>query len=111
MAARMVRDGTVPETPEQLDAWIANSPDARETLERDGYNTDFTADDLFPLLQVFVTQAGGQIAPAAEPPRSHKNWWLVAFLVLLFVLLVYALITNASAHTAHDFSDPRFRAG
>lgn len=93
----MVRDGTVAETPEQLDAWIARTPDAREVLERDGYPRDFTAHDLFPLLQVFVGKAGGRIDPVQETrPRSFGKWWLVGFLVLLFVLLVFALLNNAS---------------
>ena len=97
MASRMVRDGAVAETPEQLDAWIARTPDAREVLERDGYTRDFTAHDVFPLLQVFVAQAGGRINPVAETrPRSYATWWLAGFLVLLFVLLVFALVSNAS---------------
>lgn len=101
MASRMVRDGNVAQTPEELDAWIADTPDAREIFERDGYNRDFTAHDVFPLLQVFVAQAGGQVAPtgpADEPPaRSSRTWLLAGFLLLVFVVLVYALITNASS--------------
>jgi hypothetical protein len=97
----MVSNGTVAQTPEELDAWIANTPDAREVLERGGYNRDFTAHDVFPLLQVFVTQAGGQVAPAGpadEPPlRSSRTWLLAGFLLLVFVILVYALVTNASS--------------
>lgn len=97
----MVRDGTVAQTPEELDTWIANTPEARETLETDGYGTDFTADDLFPLFQALVAKAGGQVAPvrsADEPaPRSSRTWLLAGFLLLVFVVLVYALIANASS--------------
>jgi hypothetical protein len=97
----MVRDGTVAQTPEELDTWIANTPDAREIFERDGYNRDFTAHDVFPLLQVFVAKAGGQVAPAGPadeaPHRSSRTWLLAGFLLLVFVVLVYALITNASS--------------
>ena len=101
MAARMVHDGNVAQTPEELDAWIASKPDVREVFDRDGYGTNFTADDLFPLFQIFVAKAGGQVAsvgPADEPPaRSSKTWLLAGFLLLIFVVLVYALIRDASA--------------
>jgi hypothetical protein len=98
IAARMVRNGPVAQSPEELDSWIANTPDVRETLERDGYKTHFGADDLFPLLQVFVVQAGGQVGPQEEEaPRSRSSWWLAGFLLLVFVVLVYALIVFRQA--------------
>ena len=101
MASRMVDDGNVAQTPEELDAWIASRPDVREVLDRDGYGTNFTAEDLFPLFQIFVAKAGGQVAPvgaADEPaPRSSRTWLLAGFLLLIFVILVYALIRDASA--------------
>ncbi len=80
---------------------IANTPDVREVFERDGYNREFTAHDVFPLLQVFVAQAGGKVATGGtvdEPPaRSSSTWLLAGFLVLVFAILVYALVTNASS--------------
>ncbi|CAN5850145.1 hypothetical protein BH23GEM5_BH23GEM5_22870 [soil metagenome] len=100
-ASRMVRDGNVAQTPEELEAWIANTPDVREVFERDGYNRDFTAHDVFPLLQVFVAQAGGPAAPAGPadeaPARSFQTWLLAGFLLIVFVVLVYALVRNASS--------------
>ena len=101
MASRMVHDGDVAQTPEELDAWIASRPDVREVLDRDGYGTNFTANDLFPLFQIFVAKAGGQAAPvgpADEPARrSSRPWLLAGFLLLVFVVLVYALIRDAPA--------------
>ena len=57
IAARMVQDGSVAQTPEDLEAWIARTPAAREALETGGYGTRFTARDLFPLLQAAVADA------------------------------------------------------
>src|SRR5690606_1149846 len=64
MASRMVQQGTVARTPEQLAVWIAERTPVRESLQRGGYETAFTAEDLFPLLAVFVEQAGGPPPPA-----------------------------------------------
>jgi hypothetical protein len=96
MASQMVRDGAIPETPEQLDAWLAQAPDARQSLERGGYGTAFTARDLFPLLRVFLTQAGAPAPAAAEArPQPSTPRWVVALLVgLAVVLLAIALATG-----------------
>ncbi len=59
MASRMVEDGTIPQTPEQLDTWILQRPEVRGVLEGAGYNTEFTSHDLFPLLQAMIVKAGG----------------------------------------------------
>lgn len=91
MAVRMVQSGQPAETPEQLEEWISRDGDARETLEDGGYGTEFTAHDLFPLLQVFITQAGGA-APATEPPPHTRPRWLLGAGALLCLVAVAAAI-------------------
>lgn len=91
LAARMVQGGQVAETPAQLEEWIAREGEVRETLEDGGYGTEFTADDLFPLLQVFITQAGGP-APVTEPPARRYPLWLPGLGALLAVALAAAAI-------------------
>lgn len=93
IASRMVREGTVAQTPEQLDAWITGAPGTRESLEKAGYGTAFTSDDLFPLLQVFIVQAGGPAPPADAPPSSFRGPWLVGLAVALVLLLVVVAVT------------------
>jgi hypothetical protein len=90
IAAQMVRDGTIAETPEELDAWVAREPAAEESLQRGGYGTAFTAHDLFPLLQVFVVQAGGP-APEAEPAARPSRIPWIAGIVAAVVLLLIAI--------------------
>lgn len=92
MASRMVREGTVTETPEQLEAWIAQAPETREVLEIGGYGTEFTAHDLLPLLHVFVTAAGGRVPSAEPPPRPSRKPWLLGVLLLVAVLVVLAVV-------------------
>jgi hypothetical protein len=87
-AARMVRDGDIARTPEDLDAWIAREPEARASLENGGYGREFTAHDLFPLLQVMVTQAGGPAPEPDAPPRSSRPPWLVGLVVVVLVLVL-----------------------
>lgn len=92
MASRMVRDGTVAETPEQLDDWISGEPEFREPLVRGGYGTEFTSDDLFPLLQVFAARPGGP-APGADAPRgSSQKIWLVGLLLVFVAALLAAVV-------------------
>ena len=91
MAARMVQGGQIADTPEQLEEWIAREVDVRETLEDGGYGTEFTAHDLFPLLQVFITHAGGP-APVTEPPARTYPRWLPRVGALLALALAAAAI-------------------
>lgn len=96
IASRMIRDGTLAQTPEQLDAWIAEMPDVREALQKGGYNTAFTSHDLFPLLQVFTGQAGGASSVDDVPAQSSSHRWIIVLaLGLLIVLLLVALATGA----------------
>jgi hypothetical protein len=88
IASRMVQDGSIAQTPEQLDTWISGSPQVRQSLEKGGYNTAFTSHDLFPLLQVFVVQAGGPPPRVEAPPRRSGRGWLVAVGILLVVLVI-----------------------
>jgi hypothetical protein len=93
IASRMIQQGTIARSPEELRTWISQAPDVRERLEEGGYGIDFTAEDLFPLLQVFVERAGGS-APdvdVARPWYGGRRLWagvLLLILVILFVVLV-----------------------
>lgn len=91
IASRMVGDGDIARTPQDLEAWIARAPDVREPLESGGYGREFTADDLFPLLQVFVEKAGGPAPAPDAPPRSSRRPWYVGLAVVLLVLILVAL--------------------
>lgn len=92
IAARMVGDGGIATTAQDLDAWIARTPDVRQSLESGGYGAEFTADDLFPLLEVFVVQAGGPAPAPAAPPRSSRRALYVALGAVLLVLVVVAVV-------------------
>jgi hypothetical protein len=95
MAAQSVRAGTVAGTPEELDAWIHQAPDVREPLERGGYTTEFTANDLFPLYEVMVQQAGGpapRAAAAAVPSRTRWSVGMVVVVALAIAVAVAALV-------------------
>ena len=99
MASRMVGDGTIAETPEQLEAWIEQTPDVRESLRADGYGADFTADDLFPLLQVFVAQSGGAPPEASARPRASLSRWVLLALLTAAVIAVVVLAAGAGVRT------------
>lgn len=92
IATRMVQEGTVAETPEQLDAWISQAPDARQALEAGGYGTAFSSDDLFPLLQVFVAQVRGPAPGADAAGDSSRRRWVVGLTVVVVLLLVAVLV-------------------
>lgn len=92
IASRMVRENSVARTPEELEAWISERPGVKESLEQGGYGTEFTAADLFPLLQVFIVQAGGPAPPVEAPPRSSSRVWVVGLgLLVVLLLLVMAI--------------------
>lgn len=98
IASRMVGDGTIAQTSEELGAWIEQRPEVREPLELDGYGTEFTAEDLFPLLQVFVVQAGGSYPEADAPPgASRRRWALLALVAAAVVLAVVLAVVAAPA--------------
>ena len=92
IASRMVQDGAIPATPEQLDSWISKRPEVKESLERGGYNTAFTPHDLFPLLQVFIQRAGGPAPPVEVPTSAPRRPWIPALLVLSIAALIVVLI-------------------
>lgn len=92
-ASRMMRDGTVVTTPEELETWLAGAPEVRASLESGGYGTAFDENDLFPLLQAMT---GQQQVPASTPTPDRLSspafgrW--VATGVILIVIIVVVLI-------------------
>lgn len=92
MAAESVRDGTVAGTPEELDAWISRTPQAREPLERGGYASDFTADDLYPLYEVFVGKAGGAVPRAENAPGPSPARWSAGRIVVLALAIAVVVV-------------------
>lgn len=92
IASRMVREGTIAGTPDELHTWIQERPDVREGLEAGGYGTAFTADDLHPLLQVLVEKAGGTAPGATAPTRASPPRWLIPGVLLVVVLVVLFLL-------------------
>lgn len=91
MASRMVQEGTIAQTPEALEVWISERTQVREVLERGGYSTAFNAQDLFPLLEVFIEQAGAP-TPRAEPLPPTPNLVVRAALVVGILLVVAAVV-------------------
>jgi hypothetical protein len=87
----MVVDGSIAQTPEQLDAWISEHLEVSRSLERGGYSTKFTSHDLFPLLQVFVVQAGGPAPQADAPPPPSKRGRLVGLGLAALALILIAI--------------------
>ena len=96
MASRMVDHGAIPRTPDQLEAWVRDEASVRQVLERGGYGDRFSAQDLFPLLEVFIEQAGGTLHPAAPPPRTPNLLLRIALAVciLLIIIAVAVLLTR-----------------
>lgn len=92
IATRMVGDGDVAQTPRDLEAWIAGAPEMRESLERGGYGQEFTADDLFPLLQVLVVKAGGPAPEPEAPARSSTRAWQVGLAAVLLVVVIIMVV-------------------
>jgi len=96
MAARMARDGTVPATPEELDAYIARTPDAREPLERGGLGRDFTSDDLLPLLHVFAGTTGAVARPTVPTKAPSLGRWVLGLLLLVALGVLFALMAGGA---------------
>lgn len=97
MASRMVRDGTIARTPEELDAWIAGAPEVREPLEKGGYGTAFSSADLLPLLDALVVQAGGPAREPDVPPPSASRTVPVAGLLLAIGVMILLLLLAVGA--------------
>ena len=66
MAGTMLEEGSVSQSPEELDEWIAERPGVKVALEKGGYTTAFSSHDLFPLLRAMTDRAA---APSSEPSR------------------------------------------
>ena len=96
MASRMVGQGAVPATPEELDAWIAGVPEAREPLQRGGYGRDFTAEDLLPLLHVFAASAGGSAPSTVQVRTASWNRWALGLVLLAVVVVLIAIAVSGS---------------
>lgn len=111
IATRMVQDGNIARTPEELEEWVAREPAIRETLEDGGYGEEFTAEDMLPLVHVFVVQAGGPDlnAPAAPPPKPNR--WLIpvviAVIVLVFVIIFAAKAFSRPERSVTAITEPR----
>lgn len=86
-AATMVREGSVARTPEQLSAWISSHPDAKRSLESDGYGSVFGSEDLFPLLQVFVEKSGGSMSAPVASKWGPTPAWIAAIALVVAVVL------------------------
>ena len=94
MAERMVGEGTIPGTPEELDQWIARTPDVAQSLEKGGRGVAFTSHDLFPLLQVFVAKAGGPAPEVEAPPRPKRLRALFAIVVFLAIVILTIVVAS-----------------
>ncbi|CAN5794324.1 hypothetical protein BH23GEM6_BH23GEM6_01940 [soil metagenome] len=90
----MKQEGTISRTPEELDAWISTRPEVQDALQKGGYGQAFNADDLLPLLHVFIGPEHLTSPPDAGSQRSSSPLlWGGALLVFLIVaLLLYILL-------------------
>lgn len=91
-AIRMVRENRMARGPADLDAWLTANPELHATMQRGGYGTAFSADDLYPLLQVMMTNAGGQAPVASAPQRSTPRGMIVGMALLLLILLIAMIV-------------------
>jgi hypothetical protein len=94
IAARMIREGEIARSPEDLDAWITRRPEVHAPLEKGGYGSAFDSSDLFPLLAVFL---GPENAPApavdgTSPGRSRNMMALVIGVLVVAVLVLFILL-------------------
>ena len=91
-AIRMVRENRMARGPADLDAWLTANPELHATMQSGGYGTAFSADDLYPLLQVMMTNAGGQAPVASAPQRSTSRGMMVGMALLLLILLIAMIL-------------------
>lgn len=90
IALRMVHAGTVADSPEGLEAWIARTDDVRERLTQGGYGSAFDAGDLFPLFRGFVAKATA--APPARASRERAKWLWIGVVVVIVAAIVVAVV-------------------
>ena len=96
-ASQVVAEGRVPQTAEELQERIAATPSLEQPLVHGGYGDRFTAHDLFPLFEVFVTRAGGSIrritdVPPPSSPAIDLRLVAVAAVVVVAVIALVALL-------------------
>ena len=94
IALRMVHAGTVAESPEVLEAWIARTDDVRERLTQGGYGSAFDAGDLFPLFRGFVAKATAAAPPARSSTGRAKWLWIGVVVVIVAVMVVAVVMTS-----------------
>ena len=98
IALRMIHAGAVAASPEELEAWIAQTDDVRERLTRGGYGSEFTAGDLFPLFQGSVARA-----TAATPTRSAAGpgrWLRIGLIVAIVAIVANVVIVVVARRVA-----------
>jgi hypothetical protein len=94
IAARMIREGEIARSPEDLDAWIRGRPEVHAPLEKGGYGSAFDSSDLYPLLVVFL---GPENAPVAEAQATSTGLSgnmpaLIVGILVVVVLVVFLLL-------------------
>ncbi|MBA2670989.1 MAG: hypothetical protein H0U67_11510 [Gemmatimonadetes bacterium] len=93
IAARMIREGEIARSPEELDAWIVQRPEVHAPLEKGGYGSAFDSSDLFPLLVVFL---GPENAPVDEAESTStglsRNTLVLLSGILVAVVLIVILL-------------------
>ena len=93
-ATRAVKERIVPQTPAELHARILETADLKQSLDGGGYGLKFDAEDLFPLYEIFVVQAGGSIGEATvseAPPRRRRGPLAVVAAVVAILVVVVAI--------------------
>jgi hypothetical protein len=89
---RMIHAGTVAESPEALDAWIARTDDLRATLTKGGYGSEFGSEDLFPLFAAFVAKATAARTPSPPPPSRPMWFWVAVIAAGVAIVIVIGMI-------------------
>jgi hypothetical protein len=91
IAARMIREGEIARSPEDLDVWIAERPEVHAPLEKGGYGSAFDSSDLYPLLAVFLGPENAP-APAADSTPTGLSRKTLAMLVGILVVVVLIVV-------------------